>query len=118
MALNAAADTPTDLYVFDHEETLRLCREQGIGFSTLSTLTGRGANTVRSWLRDDGDPPASMVSALALILGVRPGDLFRPAAEGDMAVEVEHLVRVRTPPRHRRRLARRAEDLATTGKRL
>jgi hypothetical protein len=118
MALNAPADTPTDLYVFDHEETLKLCREQDIGFSTLSTLTGRGGNTVRSWLRGEGDPPASMVSALALILGVHPGDLFRPAAEGDMAVEVEHLVRVRTPPRHRRRLARRTEDVPATKGRL
>jgi hypothetical protein len=118
MALNAVAPDPVNLYVFDHEQALRLCRECGIGLSTLSTLTGRGANTLRSWLRDDGDPPSSIVSALALILGVRPGDLYRPATETDTAVEVLPLVQVVTPPRHRRRLARRTEDVRTAGGRL
>jgi hypothetical protein len=123
MALNAAANdvvdmNVTEVFIFDRERAVGLCRERDIPFSTLSTLMGRGQSTVRGWLRDEGDPPASAVSALALILGVHPGDLFRPAAEGDMAVEIRPLIQVRTPPRHRRRLHRLAEDVAIGGGRL
>ncbi len=94
-------------FAFDDGKVLRMCQEQGISYSALGAQLGRNYATVSNWLRGLSDPPASMVGALAHILNVHPGDLYRPASADDVAIDVRPMIQVRTVSRRKRQLTRK-----------
>jgi hypothetical protein len=96
-------DIPTDLFVFDRQKAARGIAEQGLTSITVGAQTGRGAASVRNYLKGRADPPAGWVASLARILQVHPGDLYRVVREEDLtAVDIRPLVQVRVVPRRQR----------------
>ena len=106
MADLAVADIPVELSVFDHQKALRLCREQGLSYTAVGHHLGRSEATISNWLQGRSDVPSTMLAALALLLGLHPGELFRPVGPGDM-IDVQSTVRIRTVPRRKRQLVRK-----------
>jgi hypothetical protein len=109
MSTAPALDTPVP-YVFDAQKADALVQKRGVTRVALAVQTGKGEHTVREYLRGHTDPQAGWVGALCLILGVRPDDLYRPATENDVAVEIKVttgvLTQVKTVSRRKRRLVR------------
>jgi transcriptional regulator with XRE-family HTH domain len=83
-----AVSIPDNLQTFDAGKTRDLARRQGLTFNDLGTRCGRSAAAIRDYLTGRSDPPAAMVAALAMVLDVAPGDLFRPVTKEDVEARV------------------------------
>jgi transcriptional regulator with XRE-family HTH domain len=98
---------------FNGAEVKRLRLAQGDGVTAFAARIGKSSESLRSYESNRSDPRATDVVAMAIALGVSPGDLFTEMSVADLeasgAAEVVQVVRVRTVPRRRRRLARKAQ---------
>jgi hypothetical protein len=98
-------------YAFDYRDaTLRL-EKAGYTITKAAALTDKAFGTVRGYVRGDVDPPAAWVCSLAVLLGVKPGQLFCPVAElDDTTVAVEPRPRAtRRNLTRKQRLVRRSQ---------
>jgi transcriptional regulator with XRE-family HTH domain len=107
-------DIQTTVPAFNGAEVKRRRLAQGDSVTAFAARIGRSSESLRSYEANRSDPRATDVVAMAMALGVTPGDLFTPMSvaqlEASGVAEVTEVRTVATVPRHRRRLARRNEQ--------
>jgi hypothetical protein len=112
----AAIETVQTSYTFDYRATEHRVLEAGLTFTQVGAYTHRSFGAARGYLKGDTDPPAAWVCAVAALLGVAPGELFRPVAETDIdtVVAVDPRPRVARNLTRQQRLVRRSTSTTRT----